>query len=62
MSIREVEHYAETKAEIEMDRLDKRYLRGDISEGEYEAAVHGIELRVQRTMDRARSERRWTGH
>lgn len=48
------EDQAERLAEYEMDRLDKRFLRGAISQGEYDAGVNAIDLRVRKRISGAR--------
>jgi hypothetical protein len=56
------ERSAELLAEREMDRLDRRLMRGEIHQGEYDAAVHAIDLRVKRRISSTRRERpveRW---
>ena len=44
------EDQAERLAEHEMDRLDKRFIRGDLDQDAYDREVRNIDLRVQRRM------------
>lgn len=46
----DAEQQAEERAEREQDRLDKRYLRGELSQGEYDASTWAIEQRVRRAV------------
>jgi len=50
------EDQAERLAEREMDRLDSRFLRGEIHQAEYDRLVREIESRTQARM---RKEVRW---
>lgn len=46
----DAEQAAEERAEREMNRLDNAYLRGSMSQGEYEAAVWALDQKVKRAV------------
>lgn len=53
-SQRDAEHAAELEAERAQDRLDRRYMRGEVGEGEYHQATQALEQRVRRQVSRHR--------
>ena len=46
----DAEQAAEERAEREMNRLDRAYLRGALSQGEYDAAIWALEQKVKRVV------------
>jgi len=50
----DAEHAAEIQAERAQDRLDRRYLRGEVSEGEYDAATWALEQQVRKKVSKHR--------
>ena len=49
-SRQEVEAAAEERAEREQNRLDREFLRGGMTQGEYDAAVWALDQRVKRAV------------
>jgi uncharacterized membrane protein len=53
-SQRDAEAAAELEAERAQDRLDRRYMRGEVDEGEYHKATQDLEQHVRRQVSRHR--------